>query len=735
MLQLSLRIFIDMVRRNKKIQQTLYRQLDAADCGAACILSLLQFYDGTGRIDDIRARAGTTVSGTTLLGLCQAARELGFVADGCEAEIDALIEHNMPVILLLRPSHVAGNHYVVCYGYENERFTIGDPSLGIIYYSREDLASVWISKACLVLSPSEDFVTNEKNERAKTRWFLDLIKEEKELLFYSIVLGLIVSTLGLASAVFSQRLIDKIIPSTSYIQLFWGLSLFAFLLCSRALLEYVRRYLLALQTERFNLRITNQFYVRILTLPRLFFDRYKRGDIVARLNDVQRLQRVIAIAVGDIVVAILSALVSLFFIFYYSSWLGLLVLLASSMYVLLILAYRKDIQSLQLQVMQGYAFCESHYISTLDGIDTIRALQYVNIFTQLHSLIYGEFQRRVKSLSLVNAKLSSLADVCTTVFLVLVIGGASLFVWRGDLLPGSLIALISLSGTFLSSIGGIALFPIQLSEARVALERMHEFTSTQMYREKERVKIIEIPVVQIDFQRVYFRYNGQRLLLSDVNFSVNKGECLALFGESGCGKSTLLRLLQGVYQPTEGFVLLNGGTSLHTIREKEWLDQLGVVPQDITLFNGTILDNMMLPEGYDVEQVKRFVLHNGFDRFIDALPQGLYTLVGENGVQLSGGQKKILALIRVLIRSPRVLLLDEFTEGLDRQSERIVINLLNKHKQQMLIVLASHNLRVINAIADKILVLECGRVSAYGVHDALMSEDNLYSHSWNTARL
>ncbi|MDC9722054.1 MAG: cysteine peptidase family C39 domain-containing protein [Urechidicola sp.] len=289
----------------KQLEKIHSRQLDQSDCGVACLLSVIKYYKGNNTLEKLREISGTTKQGTTLLGLFQAANQLGFTAQGNEADIQALIDHGEPLIL-----HVLINnniqHYVVCYGYENNKFIIGDPAKDISHYSKDDLEKIWISKTCLTLKPNDSFVKEEETKNAKKKWFINLLKDDFQLLGISIVIGIGIAMLGMAMSVFSQKLIDDILPSQNTTKLISGIALLAFLLLVRVGFSTLREFLLIRQSKDFNNRIIDKFYNSLLHLPKPFFDTRKIGELVARLNDTNRVQRVIKLVASNFVIDILG---------------------------------------------------------------------------------------------------------------------------------------------------------------------------------------------------------------------------------------------------------------------------------------------------------------------------------------------------------------------------------------------------------------------------------------------
>ena len=715
----------------KKLQQTFKQQHDQSDCGVACLLSLIQYYGGSSSLEKLRELSGTTKQGTTLLGLYQVANKLGFSAEGNEADIQALIDHKEPLIL-----HVVIEerlqHYVICYGYKDNKFIIGDPAKGITNYTKEELETIWKSKTCLTLSPNSDFVKTETQNKNKKQWFLKLLKDDYRLISFSLLLGLGIAILGMAMAIFSQKLIDDILPSKDFTKLITGIVLVAFLLVVKVLFTALRDYFLIRQTKDFNNRIVDSFYSSLLNLPKPFFDTRKIGELVARLNDTQRVQRVISQIVGNVVINTLVTIVSLGFLFYYSWQTGLIAFISLPFYFVLIYRFNKSIINAQKEVMQGYALNESNYITSMQGIATIKNNNRQTVFQKINQLIYGNFQEKAFNLGKINVRLSVFSGVFSVLFLMGILVYTSIEVYDETMQLGELMAILGVAGSLLPSVASLALITIPINEAKVAFNRMYEFASMDK-EQKGKVEISDFNVLEI--KNLSFRFAGRSQLLKNINININQNECIAIVGESGSGKSTLGQILQKFYPFENGTITLNNQYNLAELNTENWRTILGVVPQDVTIFGGNVITNILLGQEDTPENIVKFCQDYGFEAFINSLPQSYATILGEEGINLSGGQKQVIALMRALYKKPKVLLLDEFTSAMDRKTEKFVLKLLNKLKSELTIIFISHRLHSLPKIADRIYALENGIISNFGNHKKLMESKNFYSEFWTELEL
>ena len=575
--------------------------------------------------------------------------------------------------------------------------------------------------------PNDSFVKTKAQNKGKKQWFLRLLKEDYRLISFSVFLGLGIAVLGMAMAIFSQKLIDDILPSKDFNKLITGIALVAFLLLVRVLFAALRDYFLIRQTKDFNNRIIDRFYEALLSLPKPFFDTRKIGELVARLNDTQRVQRVIKQIVSNLVIDALISIVSLGFLFYYSWQTGLIALISLPFYFILIYSFNRRIIRAQKEVMQGYAHSESNYISSIQGISTIKNNNRQSIFQKINQLIYGNFQEKIFNLGKINVRLSVFSGGFSVLFLMGILIYTSVHVYNESLQLGELMAILGISGSLLPSVASLALITIPINEAKVAFNRMYEFASVEK-EQKGNATILGFNSLKI--KNLSFRFAGRSQLLKNLNIAVRKNECVAIVGESGSGKSTLGQILQKFYPFESGTIRVNDQHNLVEINTEKWRTILGVVPQEIVIFEGNVISNILLGKEDKPENILNFSKTHGFEPFIKSLPQGYATILGEEGINLSGGQKQLIALMRALYKKPKLLLLDEFTAAMDRKTERFVLDLLNKLKSGMTIIFISHRLHSLPKIADRIYVLENGTITNMGSHKTLLQSQNFYSQFW-----
>ncbi|MFN5547980.1 MAG: peptidase domain-containing ABC transporter [Bacteroidota bacterium] len=692
-----------------KRKKLIARQLDQSDCGVACLASVIEFYGGEAKIEDLRRHSGASRQGTTLSGLAQAAQKYGINASGLRANtVNNLVEMDEAAVV-----HVINdsgqNHYIVYYGSEkgkskgligDARVELGDPSKGIITMSLHELDRIWKSKTLLKLTPNELFQTKTLKKTLKKEWLINLIRKDLRILLISVFLGIVISILGVSTALFSQSLIDEILPTQNTKRLFTSLFFLSIILAIRSTLSYLRGLFITRQSMDFNTRVMKEFWHNILMLPKSFFDTRKTGDLLARMNDTRRIQSVLSIISGGIIIDILLIVVSISFTFVYSKTIGLIVIGTLPVFSLILIWFNKPIILAQREVMSKYAIAESCFVDSMQGISVIKSTNKQSFFEEMNIRAYEFFQSKIYNLGKLSIRFSWISDLVSVSFVVCIFAVSSGLVLSNHLTLGEMVALLGISSAIIPSVNRIVAANMQMQEALVAFDRMFEFASLDNEINEQNLKTSFnltdefFKNITLSFIGVSFRFPGRKSILKSVSFEVQKGYITGLLGESGGGKSTILQIIQKFYFPDKGKVELNK-TDLMLISSYELRNNIGYVQQDSKIFNGSLLFNVTLSNRQeDHENAIKFCEKNGFAEYFDAFPDNYLTYIGEDGVSLSGGQKQLVVFARALFRNPKILLLDEATSAMDSKMEHFTFSLLQKHKHDMAILLVTHQLKI-----------------------------------------
>lgn len=613
--------------KSKKYKKIFVKQHSEFTCGLACLAMIVRYYGGEIRQEDLRYISGTTIQGTTLLGLYQAAQKVNLIAEGFEADISNLKTIQTPTILHVTKDEFS-EHYIVCFGFDGDNFIVGDPDWGIVNMPEKELEEIWKTKALLTIEPSMYFEKSQSEKRNKYIWFKTILKPDVSVLSSIFILGITISLLGLTTAIFSQKLIDNLLPSKDYIKLILGIGMFVVLLIFSNGLNYLRDIFIIRQIRTFNNRIINEFFSKILYLPKAFFDSIKTGEIIARMNDSRRIQQTVTFLISEVLINLLVLLFSIIYLFFYSWKMAAVASICIPMFIILILLYNRRIIESQKKVMKSYAATESLFINSIQGINDIKIMNKQNFFKDSINGLYGLFQNNTLKLGVIGAQYGLIAHIISTITIVLIIIIGVTWVLDGQIKLGELMAIITVSSMIITSTANLSVVNIRFHEANVAFTRLYEFFKTKPEFECENELSNRVRTFNDKFSLIIhnlsYRFTGCKQLLKNVSLEVNKGELIILYGTIGSGKSTLMQILQKHYQPETGEILVNG-YPFDNYSIPEWRTEIGVVNQYSKIFNGTVGENICLG---DFEQEKntilQFCVDYRFESFINQLPQGVY---------------------------------------------------------------------------------------------------------------
>lgn len=675
----------------RHINKTFSLQQEQSDCGVACLQSLIRFYGGDVSLEQLRQLSGTQTSGTTLLGLKQCATNLGMEAEAFEANLSSLKLIEQPCILHVV---IAENflHYVVIYKFDPERnaFLLGDPAKGVSWISLQDLSVIWKGNFLLLVSPGQNFMRSNKTKKDGWAWIFGLVKADLNLLYGTLVLGIFTTILSLSTAIFSQQLIDQILPDKNVFKLSLGLFLLTIVLLIRALTNYVRQQFILLQGKRFNNNLVFSFINKLFFLPKSFFDFRSRGELVARLNDTGVIYKNWSYIVGTFFTDIIIVISTSCFLFFYSFGMAALVYAFIPPLVFLVLRFSKPVNKLQQLSVFANATKERSYLDKLENVLLIKGWVQESNFAAQFIQHFSNFQERNYELGHISNRYTFYTELLSLSLTISLITFSSIKVFSGQLLIGEMMAILSLASSLMPAIVRISQLNFHYQEAEIANARVLEIVKiTPEYSPESQCSFT---LNQLKAKDIEFGFPGRQALLSSISFNVKIGELIVMLGESGSGKSTFINLLEKFYTPQQGQIEADG-LNINNIPTPAWRRCIAIVPQEINFFEGTVLENIAVDNRLELlEEVVPFCKSLGFDRYIDQLPQGYFTRIGTQGISLSGGQRQLIALARALFKKPKLLLLDEVTASMDQFAVSFVYNLLMRLKHQMAILYITHQL-------------------------------------------
>ncbi len=698
-------------------------QQSAADCGLACLAMVGQYWGKRWHLSDLSQRAGVQRSGLSLQTLATTAEELGFQARPVRASFGRLVSQPHPWI-----AHWQGDHYVVVYPAKGQHLLIADPALGRQKLSRAEFQHHWTGYG-LLLDPTEHLAGTEAAPPSLQR-FWRLLENYRALIGQIILISLLIQVFGLVTPLLTQLILDRVIGQRSLPALnVFAIGLLLFGLW-RVGLTAGRQYWLDYFANRLDLMLVSGFISHTLLLPLSFFTTRPVGDLMTRVQENQKVQ---AFLTRQAIVVWLDALmvfVYLSLMAHYNLSLMLLVLGLLGAIAGLVFAATPFMRQVSRDIFHQSAAENSALVEMLTGIGTIKSAaaertlrwRWEDRFTSaLNARFRG--QKLANTLQLISGVVNTFGSTALLWY------GATLVIHE-KLTVGQFVAFNMLLGSVITPVLSLAQLWDELQEVVVAAERLNDVFQIPPETSPQTPLLVLPPLLgAVQFADVTFRYGADQATntLQDISFAVPAGQTVAIVGPSGSGKSTLIGLLQGLYQPTHGRIFLDGHDIRH-VSPRSLRSQLGVVPQECFLFSGTILENITLfrPE-FSLEQVIEVARLAEAHGFIQDLPLGYQTKVGERGTTLSGGQRQRIAIARALLGDPRLLLLDEATSSLDAEAERRFRENLSRIRRNCTVCIIAHRLSTVRD-ADLILVLDRGHLVEQGTHAELMAQSGLYHH-------
>lgn len=697
-------MIFDIEKKAKSNKDNITLQQDQSDCGPAALSTVVKIYGGQIDLETIRSLSGTDSSGTTLLGLYEAAADCGFDPEGVEMDFDTLTTLG-EICILHTKNKDQEDHYIVYLGCDSrrKRIFIADPASGFNSVDYESLDGVWVSKIALLLTPNEKFTSKKGKNREKLKWFIAELRKDEVILYLSLFLGIIASILGLSMAIFMQKLIDNWLPAQKWANIFLGIITLSVILISKVAITYIRQLFVLFQSQNLNNRLTTHFFKKLLFLPKSFFDSRNTGDLVSRINDTQRIQRSIVTIGGSLAIDFIVVITSLVFLIFYYWKIGLIVLSFIPIILYVYWKFNTPVKEVQDLVMKSYAATESSYIDTIQGIDTISEYSAQSLFQKITMDKFDNYQKNILKLGKVANQFVSSSELLATIFNLALIGVICFLVLNNQVSVGELVSILSIVGIFFPSLSRLSQINVITQEAKIAFDRIYDLVNLEIKTDEvvDEFNIDDINTLQL--VDISFRFRGRPVLFEVVNFRLVKNEILCLRGASGKGKSTLLQLILKNYTPESGEILINGH-NISKITQSSLRNHISIVNQDIKIFNGTVLHNILLNSSISLEDFFEFVRNNRFEIFFDSLPNGFLTQIGEQGVKLSGGQRQMIGICRALIKNPSLILLDEATSAMDRDLEKLIVESILKIKDRTMTVWISHREEILG-IADKVVNL------------------------------
>ncbi len=711
-----------------------FRQLDAMDCGPACLKMVANYYGQNYSLSYLRERSYIGKEGVSLRGIVEASEAIGFRAMGVKVPFDSpnespsLKRATLPIIV-----HWNKNHFVVVYRVGKKFVWIADPAQGKIKIPIHVFLTHWQSDGdkgvLLLLEPGSEFhdsLDYRKRDHTSLGFLIPYLIPHRRMLF-QILLGLLLSSIfQLFFPFLTQAIVDVGIQNQNiqflYLILFGQLVLFA----SQLIVKVIQSWILLHVSIRVNISLIFDFLIKLMQLPLGFFDSKMIGDLMQRIGDHRRIQNFLTQSMLSAILSSMNLLVFGVVLFIYSHSVFWIFFVSAILYVLWISAFLKKRKEIDYLSFQQLSENQNSLIEIIQGMSEIklqgsqikRRWSWGNVQAKL-------FRIQMKSLAIIQYQDAGAMSI-NEIKNILITFYTAFEVIEGDMTLGMMMAIQYIVGQLNVPLQEVVDFVRAAQDAKISLERLSEVHNHENEETDQYNKTAKIPSGDISLKDICFSYTPiSPDVLKDVSITIPRGKITAIVGTSGSGKTTLIKLLLGFYKPRTGQIRI-GNTDLSHLQMESWRRQCGVVMQDGYIFSDSISNNIAESDAKPdhIRLLEAIEIANIQD-FIGNLPLGFKTIIGDKGNGLSQGQKQRILIARAVYKNPAFLFFDEATNALDTNNEKVIMNKLQRFFEGRTVIVVAHRLSTVRE-ADQIIVLKDGSVVETGNHASLIRNEGTY---------
>ncbi len=715
-----------------------YYQANSMDCGLACLRMIASYYGKSISIEHLRKISDFEKTGASMFGLSKAATSLNLDVTGVLVDLEDLtkIVNDIPVII-----HWKGNHFIVLYAIKNGKFIVADPGKGMLKLAKEEFEAYALYSDAegkkvanvLILEVTKSFLSlpNDKINNKKHIDFLISYIKDFRLYFLFIIWALLLGlTIQMLLPLFTKNVVDDGVQSKSIKYVFYLLSGQLILILSGTIFSITRSWVTVHLSSRINFSLVSKFIVKLFKVPLSFFETRKIGDILQRIGDHSRVEMFITrVSLSSLFSALTIVFYSII-LAYYQIGFFLIIFVSMILYAiwaLLFLNKRKEIDWRRFELSSKN---QSNIIQIVNGIHDLKINNCEKRYYEKWRLNQNEIiNNGFESLKLSQYQdtgatlIMQMAQICITFLSVKL-------VIDGDITFGVMLSIQFIIGQLIIPIQQIMSAVGSAQDARLSFDRLVDVWDVKNEDEYQRSNQRLISEFQNDasivFNNVVFNYPGQdaSFSLNNISFDLEEGKTTAIVGLSGSGKTSIIKLLLGYYSEYKGAIRI-GDLNLKDIDLTAWRERCGVVMQESYLFNESIAENVAMTSKPDLSRLQEALEIANMWSFVNSLPLGYNTVVGVEGKGLSQGQKQRLLIARAVYKNPEYLFFDEATNSLDAQNEDLIMRNLKKVFIGKTVLIVAHRLSTIQ-FADKILLLENGKIMEYGTHLELSKNNGRY---------
>lgn len=714
----------------------IYYQHDSMDCGPTCLRMIARHYGKKYSLKYLRENSYITREGVSLLGLSDAAAKIGLKTLCAKITMNQLFE-SMPLPCILFWN---GNHFVVCYDVkgkgDNKRFCIADPALGKVEYSGKEMLSHWISGKldgedigiAMQIEPGVNFYHTDGEEIASPVMgsmlsFLRYVTPHRKTIFQILFGTVVAMVLGYSLPFISQSVVDIGIKNRDLNFIFLMMIVQLVISVSQVVIQFVQSWLSLHMNTLIDLNLLSDYLAKLTRMPLRFFEIKTLGDIMQRIGDHSRIKSFLMNNFLDILFSSASFAVFSIVLAIYNWKILSIFIIGNSLYVIWILIFLRYRRELDNKYFIQSSKAQNNMVQFIQGMQEVKInnIAQQKLWEWEHIQI-GLYKINTRALKLGQIQSTgSLAFSSVTGILISYI--AARMVVTGEITLGMMMSLSFIIGQISAPIASLIGFIKSYQDAKISFERLNEINSQDDEMKDDDKKYAYLPEDRdLVVDNVSFSYSGadRNYVLDEVNLTIPQNKVTAIVGASGCGKTTLLKMLQGMYVPNKGMIRV-GPMPLCDLKPKFWRSHIGAVMQDGFIFSDTIAGNVTLDfDNIDENRMRDAIDKVNLMEYVSSLPLNFNTKIGDDGIGLSQGQKQRILLARVIYKNPDYVFLDEATNALDTDNECRIMRNLRDFYVNKTVVVAAHRLSTIRD-ADKIIVMDKGRIVEQGTHDELIA--------------
>lgn len=707
-----------------------FKQFDTMDCGPTCLRMIAKHYGKNYSLQTLREKSGINKEGVSMAGIGMAAEQIGFRTLVVKVNFEK-IASDAPLPFI---AHWKQNHFVVVYQIKKNKVFVADPAIGLVDYDINEFKSHWSSGVnnenqptgiVMLFEATPKFFANDEDKQESKLTFGHIFKYlfTYRSLLIQIGWGLLMSgILQLVLPFLTQSVIDIGINTRnlSFINLVLiGQFVLYF---GRSVVEFIRGWIFLHIGSRINISILSDFFIKLLRLPISYFDTKFQGDLLQRIGDHEKIESFLTNSVISTIYGVFNFVIFSIVLCIFSFKIFLMFLGGSILYVIWIWLFLNRRKILNNRAFETAAKSQTATLQIIDGIQEIK-------LTNSEQQKRWDWENIQASLFRLNMKVLGMSQIQSAGALFINEGKNILITYltarsviEGEMTLGMMLSVGYILGMLNGPIEQFIHFIQDYQDAKLSLERLNDIHRVEDEEPEGKQRMVELPIDKtLIFSGITFQYPGTtRNILEDIDLVIPHGKTTAIVGSSGSGKTTILKLLLKFYQPQKGQIVV-GNTYLNSINHNFWRSRCGVVLQDGFIFSDTIARNIAVGEDFvDLYRLNHAVHIANIADFIESLPLGYSTKIGAEGNGLSQGQKQRLLLARAVYKNPEYIFLDEATNALDANNEKVIMQNLNEFFLGRTVVVVAHRLSTVKN-ADQIIVLDRGRIVEKGNHEYLTS--------------